>query len=168
MRIIVEAGRGSNAGPSTTDRFFFKTPIVITPVSKPPADLVSAMVLAQNSKVPCFILIFSIQSSMVILVLRPFRPFRMGYMLSNMASGMASLIYPATRLQLLMSLLRLPQADVTLGHERWIISWEESWPPSLLHLPGIGRWGPTSKWELTYRCLERTWPYKMPMFRCAQ
>ena len=30
------------------------------------------MVLAQNSKVPCFILIFSIQSSMVILVLRPF------------------------------------------------------------------------------------------------
>ena len=42
-------------------------------------------------------------------------PMSDGYMLSNMASGMASLIYPATRLQLLMSLLRLPQADVTLG-----------------------------------------------------
>ena len=132
-------------GPVLLIGFFFKTPIVITPVSKPtcwPSVSYGAGSKFQSSMLYPHFLHPKFHGDLGA------SPMWDGYMLSNMASGMASLIYPATRLQLLMSLLRLPQADVTLGHERWIISWEEPWPPSLLNPPGIGRWGPTSKWDL--------------------
>lgn len=143
--------------------FFSKLPLLLLQFLSPPADLVSAMVLAQNSKVPCFILIFSIQSSMVILVLRPCRMVT---------------CYQTWHQVWRASFIQPPDCSCWCPYfvcrkQMWHLGTRDGSFPGRNHghhlystPQALGDGAPLRNG--TYRCLERTWPYKMPMFQCAQ
>ena len=131
------------------------------------------MVLAHNFTVPSFILIFPIQSSMVILVLRPFlvvtfdgirycEPDLPSHQIAA-ADGPPS--FAASR------------CDTWAARE--MDHFLEPWPPSLCQYstpPGqprdfhrLGDGGPLRHGNgPAHATLEPTWLYKMPTFRCAQ